>query len=301
MHPRNKNIGPYDLDQMVMVEPLLESHIIINPAGNKTINFSDPTAVKRLNKAILKHYYNISYWEFPDANLCPGIPGRANYIHIAADILKKDNQNKIPTGDKVKCLDIGTGATCIYPLIGTVEYGWSFIGTEVDKVSLQSAKNIISKNEGLSSLVSTRLQKKPNSILKNIINKDELIDITICNPPFHSNKKEAAKAASRKLRNLKGKKSAPLNFSGNNNELVFEGGELKFISKMIEESRAFANQVRWFTTLVSKEKTLNSLTRLLEKYNPQKVNSIPTGTGNKKSRILAWTYMKDSKRIHNID
>jgi len=153
MHPRNKNIGPYDLDQMVIAEPQLESHIIKNPEGNKTINFSDSTAVKLLNKAILKHYYKISYWEFPDANLCPGIPGRANYIHIAADILKKDNQNKMPTGDTVQCLDIGTGATCIYPLIGTAEYGWSFIGTEVDKASMKSAENIISKNEGMSNLV----------------------------------------------------------------------------------------------------------------------------------------------------
>ncbi len=296
MHPRNKNIGPYDLDQMVMAEPLLEKHITINPAGNKTINFSDPTAVKLLNKAILKHYYKISYWEFPDTNLCPGVPGRANYLHIAADILKKDNQNKIPTGEKITCMDIGTGSTCIYPLIGTAEYGWSFIGTEVDGASLKSAENIISKNEGMSNLVSLRFQKKPKSIFRNIIKKDELFDISICNPPFHSNKKEASKAASRKLRNLKGKRSQPLNFSGNNNELVFEGGELKFISKMIEESKAFGNQVRWFTSLVSKEKSLNSLTRQLEKYNPQKVNSIPTGTGNKKSRILAWTFMPEAKR-----
>ncbi len=64
----------------------------------------------------------------------------------------------------------------------------------------------------------------------------------------------------RKTKNLsKSKKTKPLlNFSGQQSELWCEGGELAFITKMINESALFSSQVLWFTCLVSKKITFPS-------------------------------------------
>ena len=102
-----------------------------NIHGDDSIDFANPDAVKWLNKAILKHYYGINYWDIPENYLCPPIPGRADYIHHISDLLRTSNYGKIPTGQKVKCVDIGVGANCVYPIIGIKEYDWSFIGSDV--------------------------------------------------------------------------------------------------------------------------------------------------------------------------
>ncbi|CAG0910651.1 unnamed protein product, partial [Cyprideis torosa] len=93
-----------------------------NKFGNESIDFSNPLAVKALNKSLLLHHYNITYWDIPKTNLCPPIPGRADYIHYIADLLSLSNKNLIPMGEDVRGLDIGVGANCIYPIIGHQEY-----------------------------------------------------------------------------------------------------------------------------------------------------------------------------------
>ena len=118
LHPRNRNRERYDLSALIKVNPELANYIIPNKFAVKSVDFSNPLAVKILNKAILNHYYGIKNWEFPDENLCPPIPGRADYIHHIADLLCENNFGVIPIGDKITCFDIGIGASCIYPIIG---------------------------------------------------------------------------------------------------------------------------------------------------------------------------------------
>lgn len=119
LHPRNKNRERYDLTALLKVVPSLKDYIILNKAGVQSVDFSNPKAVKLLNKGLLHHYYSISYWEFPDQNLCPPIPGRADYIHYLADVLSEFNLGEIPTKN-ITGLDIGTGASCIYPILGVL-------------------------------------------------------------------------------------------------------------------------------------------------------------------------------------
>jgi len=51
--------------------------------------------------------------------------------------------------------------------------------------------------------VELRQQHDSNNIFKGIIGSEDIIDITICNPPFHASLAEAKSANIRKLRNLK--------------------------------------------------------------------------------------------------
>ncbi|MEW5675200.1 23S rRNA (adenine(1618)-N(6))-methyltransferase RlmF [Flavobacterium enshiense] len=292
LHPRNKHNGNYDFKTLIATLPELEAFVAVNKFGNESIDFANPDAVRALNKALLKHFYNISYWELPKTNLCPPIPGRADYLHYMADLLAETNNGTIPTGNTIKILDIGTGANCIYPIIGHQEYGWNFVGTEIDKPAKLTAKNIINHNPELKNGISIRLQENKRNIFKGIIQPDEHFDFTICNPPFHNSKEAATEGTKRKLKNLgKTVENKPvLNFGGQNNELWYEGGELAFITNMIFESVHFQKQCKWFSSLVSKKENLKPLYSVLKRVKATEVKTINMEQGNKITRILVWRF-----------
>lgn len=292
LHERNKHQHLYDFDKLKLVVPELEAFISKNPSGVDTIDFALPEAVVLLNKAILMKDYKITYWEMPKTNLCPPIPGRADYIHYVADLLAEGNTGRVPKGKGVKVLDLGIGANVIYPIIGVAEYGWEFVGSEVDVVSIKTARHIVENNPHLKHQVTIRQQMSKRNILKNIIQEKEYFDLVICNPPFFSSRAEVLAKTTQKLRNL-GKEviGKPVqNFSGQNNELWCEGGEKAFITNYIYESKHFKSQAVWFTTLVSNKEHLKPLQSLLKKSEVKEVRVINMEQGNKISRILAWRY-----------
>ncbi len=292
LHTRNKHRNRYDFKKLIVSCPSLSDYVLINKYGNESIDFFNPKAVNLLNKALLKHFYGIINWDIPKNYLTPPIPGRADYIHYIADLLSESNFGKIPKGDKIKCLDIGAGANCIYPIIGNSEYGWSFIGSEIDETSIKTANNIIESNTTLKGNVDLRLQINRNDIFNGIIDKDEFVDVTICNPPFHGSADEAKRGAARKISNLKKKaiSNPVLNFGGQSNELWSKGGEKHFVKEMIMQSKRISSSCLWFTTLISKESTLKNVYKLLQKVDVVDVKTIPMNQGNKSSRIVAWTY-----------
>lgn len=293
LHPRNKNRERYDLSALIISNPELANYVKPNKYGDDSVDFSNPVAVKILNKALLNHYYGIKNWEFPDENLCPPIPGRADYLHYMADLLCEKNFGAIPTGGKVTGYDIGIGANCIYPIIGVTEYGWNFIGSDINQKSIDSAGNIITSNASLTAKIECRLQENPKDVFYGIISREDKIDFSMCNPPFHSSAEEAQKGTRRKVKNLSGKKAgaAHLNFSGISSELICDGGEYKFIHNMIRESNKFSKNCFWFSTLVSKQANLKGIYNSLEKNGANQVKTIPLGTGNKSSQIVAWTFL----------
>ena len=293
LHSRNKNRERYDLSALTTSNPELKNYIMPNKFGVESVDFSNPLAVKLLNKALLNHYYGIKNWEFPDENLCPPIPGRADYIHHIADLLGENNFGTIPIGDKITCLDVGLGASCIYPIIGVTEYDWKFIGSDIDPKSIASAQNIVNSNSSIKDKIECRLQKNSKDVFHGIIGKEDKIDLIICNPPFHSSIEDAQKGTRRKIKNLSGKKvkTPELNFAGISNELICDGGENKFIQNMIRESEKFSKNCYWFSTLVSKQSNLKGIYKLLEKIEANQIKRIPMGTGNKSSRIVAWTFL----------
>ncbi|NTW23214.1 MAG: 23S rRNA (adenine(1618)-N(6))-methyltransferase RlmF [Lentimicrobium sp.] len=292
LHPNNRHRERYDFRQLTGTLPELIPFISKNIYNDESIDFADPEAVKMLNKALLKHYYDLGYWDIPAGYLCPPIPGRADYIHHIADLLRSKNFGKTPASTNFVCFDIGVGANCVYPVIGVKEYGWSFIGSDIDAVAIESARKIIEMNPVLAGKVEVRLQPDPKETFYRIIQKGELIDLSICNPPFHSSMEEAKSGTQRKLKNLKLNATANpiLNFGGQSTELFCEGGEGHFIREMIRQSRQFAETCLWFSTLVSKQSNLKSAQAALEKIGASEVKTIPMGQGNKSSRIIAWTF-----------
>ncbi|TRX66315.1 23S rRNA (adenine(1618)-N(6))-methyltransferase RlmF [Carboxylicivirga sp. M1479] len=292
LHVRNKHRERYNFKELIQSCPELAPFVSLNKFDDESIDFGNPKAVVMLNRAVLKHFYGIDHWYIPEGFLCPPVPGRADYIHNVADLLASENKGVIPMGKSVKCLDVGVGANCIYPIIGHTEYGWSFVGADVEQVAIDSARETVENNEALKGNVDLRLQTAHYNTFKGIIADDEYYDVTICNPPFHASLAEAEASSLRKMSSLNKTevKKVVLNFGGNGKELYCNGGEERFITNMIKQSKEFSQSCLWFSTLVSKESNLRTFRKALKGLGVEEVKAMKMSQGTKVSRVLAWTF-----------
>jgi len=298
LHPRNPHRGRYDFKQLTANSPELAAFVSLNGYGDASMDFADPAAVRALNRALLKWKYGINGWDIPAQYLCPPIPGRADYLHYLADLLAEGNGGVVPIGESVRVLDIGTGANCIYPLIGHRSFGWQFVGSDIDPAALANAQRVLDANTGLNDVITLRLQASRQVIFKGVMQPEETFDITLCNPPFHASPAEACAGTRRKWKNL-GKVAAIkplLNFGGQGAELWCEGGDEAFVCRMIAESAAFRDRCLWFTSLISKSASLPGVYRALKKAGVQDYRTIEMAQGQKNSRFVAWTFLEASQR-----
>lgn len=324
MHPKNLHKNGYPMDALCQAYTALKPFLVRAKSGKTSIDFTNPQAVKVLNAALLRHYYRLQYWDIPDGYLCPPVPGRADYIHGIADLLKATSSSeKSGSGQDVRGLDVGVGANAIYPIIGVTSYDWSFVGSDVDEAAVKSAKVIASKNSVLANKFQVRKQTNSAHIFNGVIEENERFTFTMCNPPFHKSAQDALSGTRRKTSNLtrnkqkRGggkftdnrdqglghrtskllgknasyqKQDANLNFAGQANELWCEGGELAFIQRMVQESVSVKNNVEWFTCLVSKSAHLRPIETSINYYGATQCKVIDMGQGSKVSRFIAWTF-----------
>ncbi|MDR3671397.1 MAG: 23S rRNA (adenine(1618)-N(6))-methyltransferase RlmF [Holophaga sp.] len=286
LHPRNRHRDRYDFGELTRACPELTGFVRPNPYGDLSIDFADPDAVRALNRALLRQAYGIA-WDLPPGFLCPPIPGRADYLHYAADLLA--GGGPIPRGDAVRVLDIGVGANCIYPLLGHREYGWHFLGSDIDPAALAWAGRIVQDN-GLGGAIELRRQPDPGNIFQGLLRDGESFALSICNPPFHASPGAAREGSRRKLANLGQGGPLRLNFGGRAGELWCQGGELGFLRRMIAESARFATRCRWFSALVSRSANLPDLRRALAQAGALATRTLDMAQGQKQSRILAWSF-----------
>lgn len=228
----------------------------------------------------------------------PSCSWTGRFIHHLADLLLEDLEKEVVYSSRIRCIDIGTGANLIYPIIGSAAYKWTFKACDIHQKSLNNAIEICAQNPTLASRIHVVLQKEKQSFFKNIIGQDERFALSICNPPFHASAQEAEAGNYRKLRNLKAlnKIKKPLNFGGQYNELICEGGELQFIHNMATESKHYQKQVMWFSSLVSKSAHLPQLQKHLEQLGVVEQRCVNMSQGNKNSRFLAWTFHHTTAR-----
>lgn len=300
LHPRNRHQGHYDFPALIKASPELGQFVISNPYGKPSIDFANPQAVKVFNRALLAQYYGIRHWDIPDDYLCPPIPGRADYLHNLADLLATDNAGQIPRGAAILALDVGVGANAIYPLIGHCEYGWRFIGADIAPAALASARAIVQANNALQGAIELRQQSDAAHVFLGLLQADERIDLTLCNPPFHASAEDATRGSTRKWRNLgklDPKRKLPvLNFGGQAAELWCPGGEAAFLKRMASESAQVAEQVLWFSSLVSKGGNVELLQGWLARAGASEVRILGMSQGQKQSRLVAWTFKDAAQR-----
>ncbi|HJV47823.1 MAG TPA: 23S rRNA (adenine(1618)-N(6))-methyltransferase RlmF [Geothrix sp.] len=301
LHPRNRHAGGYDFPALMKASAGLAPFVRKAPHGDLSIDFADPAAVKALNRALLAEAYGIRDWDIPPGYLCPPIPGRADYLHHLADLLAADADGAIPRGPAICVLDVGVGANAIYPILGHCEYGWSFVGSELDEGALASAARILAANPGLGEAIQLRRQRDAKAIFAGVLQPGERFDLSLCNPPFHASAREAREAAQAKWRKLGRDAARPVrnpvrNFGGQGAELWCEGGEAGFIRRMIAESATLFDRVTWFTTLVSSSGSLPAIHRALRQAEARDIRTIAMAQGQKQSRFVAWSFVDAEAR-----
>jgi len=290
LHPRNKHKVGYDFAKLCKKHPALNEFVFENMHKNSSIDFANAKAVKVLNTALLLTHYPIRFWKFPDENLCPPIPGRVDYIHYLSDLLTDSNLK-----NDIKVLDIGTGASCIYPILGKAVYNWKFVATDVDHYALSSAQNIIDKNL-FQKEIEIRHQKDKMQLFTGILTKEDKFEASTRNPPFFASQKEAKEANKAKEEGLGIDGKTTRNFSGNHNELWYTGGEKAFLHNYLYQSSLFKKQIFWFTTLVSKKENIKGMYQSLKKLKATEIKTIDMHQGNKITRIVAWTFLTDEEQ-----
>jgi len=304
LHPNNLHKYGYDFPALIKSHQALQAYVIKNKYLSDAIDFSDPAAVKILNCALLKHHYGLVEWDIPEGFLCPPIPGRVDYIHYVAELLKvsHSNQNTAFNHSSVKLLDIGTGANGIYSLLACQVYGWHCTASDIDPLSLDNVANIVGNNPALNNRLELRIQHEKNRIFEGIIQEGDYFDVSVCNPPFHASLEEALKSSQKKHDNLAmnrnesnintaSQTTSIANFGGQKAELWCKGGEKQFLRMMIKESKKFGHQCRWFTSLISKNDNVKPAIKFLRKLKAAYIKQIEMKQGNKITRILAWTFV----------
>ncbi|TFK45324.1 S-adenosyl-L-methionine dependent methyltransferase [Heliocybe sulcata] len=256
MHPRNPYHNPPDFNVLAEAYPPLKACLIPTHGGNATIDFKDEASQRRLTEALLKRDFDLVV-DIPDDRLCPPVPNRLNYILWLQDVLGETGEE--PRSD-VRGMDIGTGASAIYPLLACrLDPRCHFVATEVDERSYAHALHNITQN-GLEDRIQLVRVPKDGSVLQLSLFPDFTFDFTMCNPPFYTSKAEVDASAEAKLY----KPNAVC--TGGDVEMITLGGESAFVKRMVDESLEIRGRCRWYTSMLGKLSSVAEVIQYLRQH-----------------------------------
>lgn len=275
MHPRNIYKQPPDFKQLAIEYPEFRKHVIQDITGKVTIDFKNVEALKSLTCTLLKKDFDINL-DIPSDKLIPTVPLRLNYILWIEDLLDLTGSNDI------KGIDIGTGASCIYPLIAAKKNKWCMLATEIDIESIKYARKNVSNNN-LENLI-TIIEGDQETFLKQITGD---YDFCMCNPPFFASTQEL-----HPFFKSRANRPHPKNaFCASVPEVVSKGGEIEYITKLINESKELKNRIKIYTTMIGHKSSLPPLKKLLREIGVVSFKQTEFCQGHTTRWGLAWTFL----------
>ncbi|RXG69154.1 Methyltransferase-like protein 16 [Armadillidium vulgare] len=317
MHPRNPYKTLPSFKELAIHYPDFRAYCTFDFRGKAFLDFKKSEAVRALTTCLLHKDFGLKV-NIPDNRLVPTLPLRMNYLLWIEDLLNltchKSSLGKM--NDNITGIDIGTGATCVYPLLGSKKFGWNFVATETDSVSFDSAMKNVAENE-LEKKILVKQSAEFFDILQNDIVKEflqnvrrisketvapeaadsdpssckqeskqesYLIDFTMCNPPFFSSEVEM----DTNHNNKKETRSQPRSVStGSAEERVTDGGEISFVDKLIEKSIQYKDSIKIFSTLVGKKSDVKIIINHI-KEKTKGLNVCVTDTEFCQGRTMRW-------------
>ncbi|OSD00137.1 S-adenosyl-L-methionine dependent methyltransferase [Trametes coccinea BRFM310] len=283
MHARNPYRTPPDFLALAEAYPPLKPHIVLARNG-PIIDFKNETAQRLLTEAILLRDFSLKV-ELPPGRLCPPVPNRLNYILWLEDVVATTTLALELSGDRaVRGLDVGTGASAIYPLLGCrTNPTWSFTATELDELSLRFARQNVEGNN-LQQRISVLSAGPSGPILAMLKDSDVVYDFTMCNPPFYSSREEV-------LQSAEAKEFEPNAVcTGADVEMITPGGEAAFVGRMVEESLELRDKCRWFTSMLGKMSSLASIVHLLRSKQVDNYAISELVQGQTRRWVIAWSF-----------
>ncbi|XP_026274624.1 U6 small nuclear RNA (adenine-(43)-N(6))-methyltransferase [Frankliniella occidentalis] len=292
MHPRNPYKTQPSFKDLAVKNEEFRLHATIDISGKVSIDFKKAETIRALTRALLKEDWNLDV-TLPKEYLVPTVPLRLNYILWIEDLvaaLKLED-----TGSPVYGIDIGTGASCIYPLLASRKNGWNMIGVEKDNTCLNHAQQNVLHNK-LESLV--KVCKNDGEMIIDTSVMDGAFEpmptyfhFTMCNPPFFSSEEELEKT--HKSRSANSPRPPPNNArTGSANEVVVEGGEVAFVHKMIDDSQQAKDKIRIFTTMLGHKSSVSKVLKYLKEKNISEIASTEFCQGHTTRWGIAWSHVE---------
>ncbi|KAJ7741984.1 S-adenosyl-L-methionine dependent methyltransferase [Mycena maculata] len=280
MHTRNPyRIAP-DFRELAKAYPSLEPCIIFS-GGGVTIDFKDEISQRRLTEALLHRDFGISL-NVPENRICPPVPNRLNYVLWIQDLLRT---TEFVGREPVRGIDIGTGASAIYPLLSCkLKSDWSFVATDVDEFSLQSARSNVEKN-GLVERIQVFPTTPEAPIFAPLHGKEDArVDFTMCNPPFYSSHEDVlASAAAKEF-----EPSAVC--TGADVEMITPGGESAFVRRMVDESVGLRERCRWYTSMLGKMSSVTDVVEALRAHAIDNYGITEFVQGSTRRWAVVWSF-----------
>ncbi|KAI0050187.1 S-adenosyl-L-methionine dependent methyltransferase [Auriscalpium vulgare] len=277
MHPRNPYRTPPDFNALAGTYPPLRPFIRQTANGGGTIDFKNDAAQRRLTEALLKRDFQIVL-KLPEDRLCPPVPNRLNYVLWIQDIVAISCPEVAVRG-----VDIGTGASAIYPLLGCRSSpSWRFVGT--DDLSIVSAQANVESN-GLSHRIDiVRAQPGGPIFLPLLQDSDVPFDFTMCNPPFYSSSEEVTASAEAK------EYTPNAVCTGADVEMITAGGEAQFVATMVRESLQIKDSCRWYTSMLGKMASLSDVVTLFREHSIDNYAITEFVQGQTRRWAVAWSF-----------
>lgn len=330
MHPRNKySDKPPDFSLLASLYPSFEPYIFYSRDGHPKIDWTNFNATRELTRVLLLHDHSLNWW-IPDGHLCPTVPNRSNYIHWIEDLLSSDViPNSHREGDVIKGFDIGTGANCIYPLLGASLLGWSFVGSDVTDAAVEWAEKNATNNPQITGLIEIRKVDNEEKAscsetscsgmstngqsCKNY--KGVSVDIEPSTsssgatniyhgPPVLLGVVKDGEKFDFCMCNppfFETMEEAGLNpktsCGGTPAEMVCPGGEQAFISRIIQDSVQLKHSFQWFTSMVGRKSNLKVLISKLWEVEVSVVKTTEFVQGQTSRWGLAWSFVPPVKKI----
>ncbi|KAJ2377010.1 hypothetical protein IW150_001632 [Coemansia sp. RSA 2607] len=263
--------------------PSLHAHLKTTSRGT-TLNFQDAAAVRTLNRALLLEYYDLDVY-LPATSLCPTVANRLNYLLW----IKNNIIGEIAGNEELLGLDVGTGASCIYPLLGVRVLGARFVATDINRESVEVAQQNVAKNT-LTDRITVVLNEQRSVTLP--LDHPEMLgksfSFSMCNPPFYANEQEQETLRQQKRTQPRQQTVAKPD------ELYTEGGEQQFVLSMADESKAWSERVHWYSTMVGRKQTLAELRARVRGLGARQVKEGSLLQGVTTRWVLAWSFMEKS-------
>ena len=255
-------------------------------ARRARVDFRDPRCLFALTRVLLLHDFQLRF-ELPAQNLCPPIPQRLAVLYWVDDLLREQQQQQQQQHAR-RGVDVGCGASAIFPLLGVRAFGWQFVATEVDSAAAAAARHNVELNS-MQHEVEVREVTDRRQVLLGVLGAaDGHFDFVVCNPPFFSHSAQAQLSPHRTS-------------AATQSELVCEGGELTFVRQLYADSAQLRRQLGWVVAMIGKKDTLRVLRAEMAAAAQQQAGSVrrsapcqvrtTTFEQGKQTRWgLAWTF-----------
>ncbi|CAC5388991.1 METTL16 [Mytilus coruscus] len=281
MHPRNKYKNKKANFQYLAIKyPEFRKHVYPDVSGKLFLDFKNPDSLRQLSTTLMKEDFGLDVVLPPD-RLVPTIPLRLNYILWIEDILKDSSVE----GD-ISGIDVGTGGSCVYPLLSARMNKWRFLATELDDTNFTCAVKNVERNQ-MTNLIQVQKVEKSVVLLDVLNTSAATFTFCMCNPPFFMDNLEAQGITNTRSDDRPEPHSV---CTASPTESVAFGGEVEFVKKMIHESLELKTKVRVYTSMVGKKTSLSPLKEELRKLKILNFSTTEFCQGKTMRWGLGWSF-----------